>query len=332
MILVTGGTGLVGAHLLYNLCLTNNKVVAIYRTKEKQNTTFEIFELYGNTSLFNNIIWKKADITDVSELKTAFKDITHVYHAAALVSFTTQDKHLLRKINIEGTANIVNLCIDYNIAKLCYVSSIATLSQKPKQQFITEDSDWNPEGDHSDYSLSKFGAEMEVWRGSQEGLDVVVVNPGVIFGFGNWQYNTSKLFLKIKEGFPYYTEGKTGVVDVIDVAKVMIQLMNSNITGERFILVAENIDYKTIFKLIATNLSVKVPSKKITKTITEIAWRINSFLSFVSFYRIDLGIYKYSTRAAHKIKHYKGDKIEKHLNFNYTPFTSTIKNIVSKLS
>lgn len=332
MILVTGGTGLVGAHLLYKLCLTNNKIVAIYRQKNSLETTKEIFKLYGNTSLFNNIIWRKADITNLPELEIAFKDITYVYHAAAMVSFKSKDKLKLRKVNIEGTANIVNLCIANNISKLCHVSSIATLAQKPEQKLIDEDCDWNPEGDHSDYSISKFGAEMEVWRGSQEGLNIVIVNPGVIFGFGNWKLNTGKLFLKLKKGFSYYTTGKTGVVDVIDVVNAMVKLMNSNVKDERFVLVENNITYKDILGLIAKHLKVKPPHKKATKTTTEIAWRLSLFLSFMSFNKLNLGINKYSTRSAHKTKYFDGTKIKRSIDFNYTPFNDTIQSICSKLS
>ncbi len=332
MILVTGGTGLVGAHLLYKLCLTNDKVVAIYRNINRQKITLEIFELYGNATIFKNIIWRKADVTDIPALEIAFKDITYVYHAAAMVSFAPKDGKKLRKINIEGTANIVNLCTTNRIKKLCHVSSIATLVKKPRQDFIDEDCDWNPEDEHSDYSISKFGAEMEVWRGSQEGLSVVIVNPGVIFGFGNWKLNTSKLFLKIKNGFSYYTTGITGVVSVTDVINAMTSLMDSNIKGERFILVSDNISFQKIFSLIAQSLSVKQPSKKVSRTVTEITWRISSFLYWVTFGIINTGINKYSTRSAHKKKFYNGDKIKKSVAFNYTPFDITIRNICSKLS
>ncbi|MGY5353002.1 NAD-dependent epimerase/dehydratase family protein [Wenyingzhuangia sp. IMCC45533] len=332
MILVTGGTGLVGAHLLYKLCATNNKIVAIYRNEDNQKTTFDIFNLYGDTSLYHRIIWRKADVTNIPELEIAFEDITHVYHAAAMVSFNTKDHHQLRKINIEGTANIVNLCIENRIQKLCYVSSIATLAEKPGQKLIDESCDWNPEGDHSDYSLSKFGAEMEVWRGSQEGLEVVIVNPGVIFGFGNWKYNTSKLFVKIKKGFSYYTEGVTGVVGVKDVVNAMVMLMNSSVSGERFILVSDNMNYKNILSLIANKLGVPAPSKKASKYVTEIAWRVNILLKWISFKTIDMGISKYSTKSAHKKKYYEGSKIKESIDFNYTPFDITVENIASKLS
>lgn len=332
MILVTGGTGLVGAHLIYKLCKENQKVVALYRNANTQQTTKEIFDLYGAISLFDNIIWRQADITDIPALEIAFKDITHVYHAAAMVSFSPKDSEKLRKINIEGTANIVNLCIANKIKKLCYVSSIATLSKKPGASIMDEDSEWNVEGDHSDYSLSKFGGEMEVWRGSQENLEMVIVNPGVIFGFGAWKVNTGKLFHKIKKGFKFYTTGVTGVVDVNDVTNAMITLMNSNIKNERFVLVNENYSFKDLFTLIAKKLGVKPPKHKIGKGITEVVWRINSFFSVISFGYLQIGLNKYSAKAAQKKRFYDGSKIKKSVDFNYTPFDMTIEKIASKLS
>jgi len=332
MILVTGGTGLVGSHLLYNLCKTNSKVIAIYRNKDTQCVTKEIFKLYNSLATYQHIIWKKADITDITELEHAFLDITHVYHAAAMVSFRSKDAENLRKINIEGTANIVNLCITHKIKKLCYVSSIATVAKTPGKEFIDETCEWAPEGNHSDYSISKFGAEMEVWRGSQEGLNVVIVNPGVIFGFGAWNVNSSKLITQIKKGFPFYTEGVVGVVGVKDVVVAMIELMNSNIKSKRFILVAANKSYKTIFSLIAKQLNVSPPKIKVSKFFTEIAWRLNLFLSLITFDTVNLGIYKYTSKSAHNKRYYNGSKIEKSIDFNYTLFDTVIQNICNKLS
>ncbi|MGY5356043.1 SDR family oxidoreductase [Wenyingzhuangia sp. IMCC45467] len=332
MILVTGGTGLVGAHLLYKLCNTNEKVVALYRDEKTKRITQEIFELYKSIKTYEKIIWRQADITDIPALEIAFKDITYVYHAAAMVSFSPKDSDKLRKVNIEGTANIVNLCISNHIKKLCYVSSIATLSKKPGSNIMDENSEWNPEGDHSDYSLSKFGAEMEVWRGSQEDLEVVIVNPGVIFGFGAWNVNTGKLIQKIRNGFKFYTSGITGVVDVNDVTNAMISLMMSNIKNERFVLVNDNLSFKDIFTLIANKLSVKPPQYKISRSITEVVWRINSFFSFISFGNLQVGLNKYSAKAAQKKRYYNGNKIKKSVDFNYTPFDITIDKIASKLS
>lgn len=331
MILVTGGTGLVGAHLLYKLCKNHNKIVAIYRNEATQNNTRDIFEMYGDVSNYKRISWQKADITDIPSLEMVFKDITHVYHAAASVSFNPKDFDLLRKVNIEGTANIVNLCLQYNIKKLCFVSSIATLSETPGIEFIDEESQWNPEEEHSDYSITKFGAEMEVWRGAQEGLPIVMVNPGVIFGFGMWHVNTGSLVKKIRKGLLFYTKGITGVVAVSDVTDVMIELMNSNIENERFILVNKNISFKDLFTLIAAKLKVKPPKIYAPKWLTEIIWRINSAVSFLTFYKVNSSLNKFSTKSAHHKTHYTGEKIKKSIDFNYTLFETSIEEIAKKL-
>ena len=179
MILVTGGTGLVGAHLLLHLLENGEeKIRAIYRKSKQIEKTKSLFELYKKSDLFSKIGWIQADILDVPSLENAFEEVDYVYHCAGLISFNPDDENQLRKVNIEGTANIVNFCIDKKVTKLCHVSSIAALGNLTQNQtIITEETEWNPEVLHSDYAISKYGAEMEVWRGQQEGLQVVIVNP-----------------------------------------------------------------------------------------------------------------------------------------------------------
>ena len=242
MILVTGGTGLVGAHLLYKLISSNENVRAIYRSERKLEQVKSVFANFTTEydSLFNSIDWVQADILDIPALSEAFTNVTHVYHCAAFVSFEPDKYKLLRKTNIEGTANIVNLCISNTVKKLCYVSSIATLGKPLNSTFIDEETVWNPEDNNSVYAITKYGAEMEVWRGSQEGLDVVVVNPGVILGAGIWHYGTGSLFKKAHNGLKYYTSGTIGLITAEDVTVLMIALMKSNIINERYVLVAEN--------------------------------------------------------------------------------------------
>ena len=263
MILVTGGTGLVGSHLLYHLCLENDKIRAIYRTKSTLEKVKKVFSFYANTDfLFDKIEWIKADITDIPSMIPAFVNVKKVYHCAAFISFNSKDYRKMRKVNIYGTANLVNLCIDAKIDKLCFVSSIAAVGDSINGNLISEENEWNKELDNSGYSITKFGAEMEVWRASQEDIEVVIVNPGVILGSGFWDSGSGKLFSKVYNGFKYYTEGVTGFVSVQDVVKPMIQLMNASVKNERFILVSENKTYKQIFDLIANAFGKKRPSKK----------------------------------------------------------------------
>ena len=253
MILVTGGTGLVGSHLLYHLSVKNDKIRAIYRTEASLKKVKKVFSYYtSDVKLFSKIKWFKADITDVPSMKPAFADIKYVFHCAALISFNPKDYREMRKVNIHGTAILVNLAIDAKVKKFCFVSSIAAVGDALQGNLVDEECEWNKEKDNSGYSITKFGAEMEVWRASQEGVDVIIVNPGVILGSGFWNSGSGKLFSQVYNGFSYYTEGITGFVSVKDVVKAMIKLMHSEIKNERYILVAENKSFKDILHAIAS--------------------------------------------------------------------------------
>ena len=323
MILVTGGTGLVGAHLLYYLTLENDAVRAIYRSNSNLKAVEEVFGYYNSpTDLFQKIEWVKADITDIVDLEIAFEGITQVYHAAALVSFKPSDFKLLLKTNIEGTANVVNLCIANSVKKLCYVSSIATIDKSVNKKPITEENEWNIERNNSGYAISKNGAEMEVWRASQEGVPVVIVNPGIILGAGFWQSGSGSIFSKIKKGLHFYTEGVTGYVGVTDVVKIMMLLMQSSIQNERFILVAENVSFKWIFDTIADGFKVKKPTVKVTKLMSEIGWRVASVISLFS--NKQPIITKHSAKSIHHKKNYSSKKIIETLQYIFEPISTVI--------
>ena len=327
MILVTGGTGLVGSHLLYKLALNTNNVRAIYRDNSNLNAVKKVFSYYSEDyeALFNKIEWVKADITDVSELKIAFKNITKVYHCAALISFNPKDYKNMRKINIEGTANVVNFCIDYKIDKLCFVSSIATLDKSINSDFIDEECEWISTKNKSGYAITKHGAEMEVWRASQEGVNVIIVNPGVILGAGFWNSGTGELFSKIYKGFNFYSEGITGFVSVNDVVKSMTNLMESAIINEQFVLVSENISFKTVFQEIAKAFGKKVPKIKITKFISNIFWRLDALRYFITNGKPVLS--KKSAESLHTKSYYSSNKIIKTLDFKFEKIADAVKSI-----
>lgn len=326
MILVTGGTGLVGSHLLYHLSLENDKIRAIYRTASSLESVKKVFSYYTtDVKLFSKIEWLQADITDVPTMMPAFIGVQQVYHCAAFISFNPKDYRKMRQVNIHGTAIIVNLCVAAKIDKLCFVSSIAAVGDALKNKIITEDNEWNKELDNSGYSITKFGAEMEVWRASQEGVDVVIVNPGVILGSGFWNSGSGKLLSQVYNGFKYYTEGVTGFVSVQDVVKSMLLLMKTDVKNERFILVSENKSFKEIFFLIADAFGKKPPLKKINPWQTAIFWKVSSILSFIS--RKEPLLSKYSAKSAHSISEYSSDKIKKSLNFEFEPIENTIKKI-----
>ena len=333
MILVTGGTGLLGAHLLLHLIESRNnateKIRAIYRTIESIEKTRSLFNLYKKINLFNFIEWVNADIVDVPSLENAFVGISQVYHCAAIISFDPKDEEKIRKINIEGTANIVNFCLSYNIQKLCYVSSIAALGDlAANETIITEKTEWNPEKPHSDYAISKYGAEMEVWRGQQEGLNILIVNPGVIIGPGFHERGSGLLFKKVAHGLSFYTLGTTGFVAVSDVVRICNELMNSDIKNERFTLIAENITFRDILNSIAAALHVQKPTKHAKPYLMELIWRLDWILSVVFGQKRQFT--KATAKASYSKSLYSNQKIKDTLNTEFADVKEYIKEI-SKL-
>lgn len=327
MILVTGGTGLVGAHLLYKLVKNNETVRAIYRTERKLNNVKNVFSCYTDNyeSLFKSIQWIQADLLDIPLLSEAFKGVTYVYHCAAFVSFEPNKYHLLRRTNIEGTANIVNLCISNDIEKLCYVSSIATTGHSINNEPITEDTEWNPEGDNSVYAITKYGAEMEVWRATQEGLDVVIINPGVILGAGIWRYGTGNLFKKANKGIKYYTAGSIGLIDVKDVVSIMVTLLKSDIKNERFILVAENWTYKQFLQEITKAVHAKSPKKEAKVWQLQLAWKLDWLAHKLTGKRRQLT--RQLATSLNSKTNYSSTKIKKVIDFEFTPIDESITTV-----
>ena len=329
MILVTGGTGLVGSHLLFQLLKENVSVRATYRREKTLERVKHVFSYFSDNAepLFNEIEWIEADLNDIPKLQLAFKDITHVYHCAAYVSFEPDDYRLLRKINIEGTANIVNLSVSNNIEKLCYVSSIATIGHHTNpEKLIDEHTDWNPENDNSVYAITKYGAELEVWRGTQEGLDAVIVNPGIILGAGYWNGGSSgNLFKRIYKGLSYYTSGTTGFVDVWDVINAMQQLMNSPLKNEKFILVSGSLSFKIFFTNVAKGLNVKPPSKEAKPWLLNIIWRLD-WLNRKLFSK-HRNLTKQAAKSLINTSHYDTSKIKNAINFQFKPLGKTIKGV-----
>lgn len=325
MILVTGGTGFVGAHLLLKLVRKKQPVRAIYRNKKKFEIVKRIFTYYSNEAeiFFNKIDWVEANLNEIPSLIEAFKNVTHVYHCAAYVSFEPDKFDLLQKTNIEGTANIVNFCIANNIEKLCYISSIAAIG-KPKLGDITiESNEWNPEADNSVYAITKYGAEQEVWRGTQEGLDAVVINPGVIIGPGIWNYGSGSIIKIIQKGLKYYTSGSVGYVAVNDVVNALFLLMQSNVKNERFIIVSQNWSYKKFLNICANALNVKPPNKEAKNWLLQIGWRLDWLKHKISGNRRVLSKQLADTLVSES--QFNGDKIKSSIVFEYSDLEIAIK-------
>jgi dihydroflavonol-4-reductase len=327
MVLITGASGLVGSHVAIYLLENGENVRAIFRDSKSKEKTKSIFNLHNKSHLYSKIDWIQGDILDIPSLELAFENIDYVYHCAAMISFDPKDEEKLRKTNIEGTANIVNFCLSKNVKKLCYVSSIAALGDLlPHETIITEETEWNPEKTHSDYAISKYGAEIEVFRAQQEGLNVVIVNPGVILGAGFFDSGSGEIFTKVKKGLKFYTNGTTGFVAVSDVVKIMFQLMKSDIQGERFILVSENVTYKNLLQTIATEFGVKKPSIQVTKWITILAYKLDWIMSNVFLQKRKLS--KDMAQSLHSLDLYSKQKIVQTLDFDFEKVSTTIKKTI----
>lgn len=319
MILVTGATGFLGTELVRQLTNQNMAVRAIKRNNSS------IPALLKNNPL---VTWHTADINDTENLADAFEGITKVYHCAAFVSFDPKDKAKLLKINIEGTANIVNLCLENNV-RLLHVSSIAALGYPKKDELISEKHFWDYDPKAHNYAISKYQGEMEVWRGIAEGLDAVIVNPAVIIGKNAGFNGSGAIFKLVKEGLKFYTDGATGIVDVEDVAKCMILLMESGITDERYTLSADNLHYKDFFAEIAKGFGIKAPTKEAKRWMLGIAWRAAKLASL--FTRKPAALTKDAARSSFNLSYYTNQKITDTLNFKFKPLNQSIAEVCHAL-
>jgi len=318
MILVTGGTGMLGAHLIELLHAKGRQVRAIYRSA--------IPAQWAHAAE-----WVQADILDVVALEEAMQGVTEVYHCAGYVSFNAKHKEELHKINIEGTTNVVNACLDEGVRKLVHVSSVAALGRIRPDQLIDETMEWTEETSNSEYGKTKYLGELEVWRGIGEGLDAVIVNPSIIIGkHGDWEKGSMAIFKNIYKGFPWYSTGATGFVDANDLAKAMIMLMESDISAERYIISAENISYKDLFFMIADGFGKKRPHKEVTPFLAAIVWRLEKVKGW--FTRKEPFITKETAATALAIADFDNRKLLKALpSFAYTPMKESVEKICKHL-
>ncbi len=317
-IFVTGGTGLVGSHLINKLVRQGKYVKALYRSHIPDIICKEAVE------------WVKGDILDVISMEEAMQNAEQVYHCAAIVSFDPEQKHQMFATNIEGTANVVNVSMNAGVKKLCFVSSVAALGQRRQDEEIDESMNWNEETGNSNYGKSKYFAEMEVWRGIGEGLKAVIVNPAIILGAGNWNDGSVKIFKTAFEEFPWYTDGESGFVDIKDVVDIMTQLMESDISGERFIVSSENRKYKDIFTAIANAFGKKPPHRKVTPFIASLVVRMYALKSIFTN-NISL-LTRETARSAQAIVRYNNSKIKRFLpSVTFTPLDETIKRVCKEL-
>jgi len=328
MILITGASGLLGGHLLIELFKRGHKIRILCRKQSK-------FDELKKICLFYNISFDKlmaqtekvyGDLLDTASLNRSLVGVDEVFHCAAIVSFSGSSAELLRKTNVQGTANLVNACLQNEVKKLAYSSSIGALGQSVERKPIDENTPWNPVNNSSVYSNSKYYAEQEVWRGIREGLNAVIVNPGVILGFGDFEKGSLQFFSQVKRGMPFYTDSTTGYVDVRDVCRTMILLMERDIFGERFVLVSDNLSNRDLFSLIAKAMNKQKPFIRAGKVLLSIAYYIGILMS--KFTGKPPLLTKEIIRSALKKETYSSEKIKNKIGFKFIEMEDCIKDAV----
>jgi nucleoside-diphosphate-sugar epimerase len=324
MVFVTGGTGFLGAHLMYQLLRKGVQIRALKRPESKMDMLERVLRFYEKNyrDILLNISWVEGDLLDIYSLKEVLSDVSVIYHSAGVVSFTPDDKKAMMDVNIKGTANLVNMALEKRINRFCHVSSIAALGRSEDSKIIDELTVWQTSNRNSRYAISKYGAEREVWRGIQEGLNAVIVSPSIILGPGKINAGTGKLIETIQKGLKFYTAGMNGFVDVRDVVNVMIELVESDIAGERFIVSSENLTYKQLFEMISRELGKSPPTLKASRWIGEMAWRyeyvkgkITGNKPLITRETADTASNNYS---------YSNQKITDQLNYRFIPIEQTI--------
>jgi len=329
MIFVTGATGLLGSHVLVELLKRGKTIRAFKRKTSNLNPLKSVFAHYFGEQAdveFNKIEWVEGDILDIQSLEDGIAGCSIVYHCAALVSFKKRDFKNLMKINKEGTANVVNVSLNHNVTQFCHVSSTAAIGRSVSKAIYDESDKWVNSGDNSNYAISKFSAENEVWRGKEEGLNVVIINPCVILGVGDWNESSLSLFKIIKKGLKFYTPGTNAFVDARDVAYVFCELSERKIENERFLVISENLPFKLLFEKIAAAFEVKPPSIQVKKWMTGIAWRIEGVLVFL--FGKKQNITKETAKSSMMTTKYSNEKIKAAIGHEFIPIDESVKHAV----
>ena len=265
-ILVTGGTGVLGKYVVDQLL-------------SEGYTNIEVFTRTNNTSNldFTNddrVRFTRGDVRELYPLSDSISEADYVIHAAAIVSFDPKEFKRMHTVNVEGTSNVMNLSATSNVKKVIHVSSIAALGRSEKSKLISESTTWVNSKYNSYYGITKYLSEQEVWRSYHEGQSMAIVNPSLILGDGSWDQSSLQIFKKVYNGIPFYPTGGTGIVDVKDVSDFIVQLMESDVEGERFILSAGNISYKDIFQKMGKAMDRKAPSKPAPSWMLSVLWRM----------------------------------------------------------
>ncbi|WP_214072172.1 NAD-dependent epimerase/dehydratase family protein [Mucilaginibacter sp. dw_454] len=320
MILITGATGFLGSELAKQLA---DKGEAVRCTKRATSVIPALLVPYAQ------IEWVEADMLDIFALEAALKGVTQVYHCAAWVSLKQKDKDPMIRTNVKGTGNLVNLCLDRDI-KLVHVSSIAAIGLSKPGILINENDHLDISTEYDGYAISKLESEMEVWRGIAEGLNAVIVNPSLIIGANAGTLGSGQLFETVRKGLKFYTEGTAGFVDVEDVAKSMIALMESDITEQRYIISAENRNYQQITAEIAQGFDIKPPAFLVKPWMMELAWRAAYLGALIT--GKSPAIDKIAAKSSYQTRDYDNAKIKQAIGIEFKPISKSISEICERLA
>jgi dihydroflavonol-4-reductase len=326
---VTGATGFLGAHLTCALLKKGYVVTALKRPEASLHEFLYISGLYfghDQSLVAKNLKWVEGDITDYESIVYHLNSDYWVFHCAALVSFNKKDIQKLFTTNITGTENVVNACLFKGCKKLIYASSTAAIGKSKNNTLTNEKDEWDDKEEPSHYSISKYYAELEVWRGIEEGLNAVIVNPPIILGPCNWEKGTGRFFLNAARNFPFYTAGSNAFVYVKDVANTMISLAESEITAERFLVVAENLKFQALMNLISDAFEKKRPRILVPKWLSEIAWRWYGLMSIING-KPGL-ITKESAKSSFKTTYYSNQKIKDTFGFEFVSIKHAVEETV----
>lgn len=326
MNLITGATGIIGSHVALKLLLAGKPVVACKTKTSDTLKTQKLFSYYAPNykQLFDQITWVEADVLDIYSIEEALHGISRVYHCAGYVSFDKRNRQKLFKINEGGTANVVNACLEKNVV-LCHVSSIVTINNLDYRESLDESVFWKTSGRESDYAISKYNAEREVWRGIEEGLKAVIVNPGVVLSPGFWEQSSARIFSTCYKGNMFYTLGNVGLVSASDVAEAMIRLTEGQHYANRYILVEKNYTFRQLFNMVQEGFGVKKPSVNASRFILQIGRIADGIISKLQ--NREPALTQSIINSAMNKQQLSNQKIKKALGFDFEPADPLIKKI-----
>jgi len=316
---------MLGAHIACRLQMEGYEVTCIHHKSSK--ALFEnISKSYSiSASAFS---WVQADILDMDTLLPVFSGMDVVVHCAALVSYRKQDSDLLYETNVSGTRNCCNAAWKVRVSQFVYMSSIAALGKDVHSDFITEETPWVDSSRLTEYSKTKYYAELEVWRIAEEGLPVSILNPGVVIGAGDGKSGSNAIFGQVAKGLRFYPIGTTGFVGIEDVAMAALSVIKNSITGNRYLLVSENLTYKELLMEVAKCMGKPAPKIRLGGVLLFVSTLIAKACEMLSipFPFPSQGLV--STSASFK---YKNSNPLLLPDFQYTPVQKSVQTAVSGL-